>query len=258
MQGTKGSELDCFGKLGDTKEKCRIDSAFKIIFNLHRQKRQNEADFSDNFQYALQRLVSGLGSDRIAARKGFFTGLVQVLKTFPDEVSVSKVVELMNKHLHVEEAEFISGRFLCLGAILRSGRAKVEELGDICKKLVEISTKKSYLSVAAIKFIVDYFPHISKQDFATHVWPFIEDKIRPVGDGAKIEAFWLLLEINSAYPELPPKNYVQDHFRRNKLISEVLPQEIAEVLMVRIFLILQNYLKNLSYFCYFLRMDLQS
>ena len=109
---------------------------------------------------------------------------------------------------------------LCYGAVLRSEKASVEELGTIFEKLVEISSKRSYLSVAAIKFLVE------------KIWPLIQDKCIWRGSEAKIENMWLLLEIHEKFPVIPNKGDLQVHFQRKKLLTEDLGKEIAEILMV--------------------------
>ena len=99
--------------------------------------------------------------------------------------------------------------------------------------MLEISLKRSYLAVSAIKFLVDYLPKIeSSQDFAQYIWPKLVEKedIVWIGKEAKIEFLWLLLEINAAFPDMPSKSYMPI-IKRKKLMNEELPEEIAEVLM---------------------------
>ena len=108
MPSSEESSLDSFWKLSDSKEKTRIDAAFKIITHLQIQKRQNQDNFNENIDYDLKRIVCGLASDRITARKGYFTSLVQMIKIFPDEASIPKVFELMEKHLSVKGSKSVS------------------------------------------------------------------------------------------------------------------------------------------------------
>ena len=124
----------------------------------------------------------------------------------------------------------------CLGAILRSKQASPEEIGIACQKLVEISTKRSYLAVTCIQLIAEQLPKISEEDFSEHVWPKLVNVCVWKGPNAKIESLWLLLEINSAYKKKTIKSYIKEHFKREKLLSAELPHEIAEVLMVRKFI----------------------
>ena len=132
-----------------------------------------------------------------------------------------------------EEADFLTGTMLCLGAVLRSNQATPDEIGIACQKLVVISSKRQYLAVASIQLIVDHLPKISSEDFSEHVWPKLVSACAWKGSSAKIESLWLLLELNSAFPTIPSKSFLKEHFKRKKLISEELPGEIAEVLMVR-------------------------
>ena len=125
------------------------------------------------------------------------------------------------------------GRMLCYGAILRSKRATLSDLGIIFEKLIVLSGKRSYLSVAAIKFLVDHLENITSDDFAEKIWPVIEDKCRWKGQDSKIESWWLLLEIHDKFPNIPRPSDMQVHFQRKKLLSIELAKELAHVLMVR-------------------------
>ena len=122
------------------------------------------------------------------------------------------------------------GSMLCNGALLRSEKATLEEIGIIFQKLIGVSSKRSYFGVAAIKFIVDYLPKLSAEDFAT-LWPQISEKLQWKGEAAKLETFWLLLEIATIFPKMPPKTYVLEHFNRKKLLDEELVDELFNVLM---------------------------
>ena len=121
---------------------------------------------------------------------------------------------------------------LCYGAILRSKRATSADLGNIFERLIELSAKRSYLSVAAIKFLVDYLDNITSDEFAEKIWPVIEEKCRWKGQDTKIESWWLLLEIHDKFPNIPRPSDMQVHFQRKKLLSIELAKELAHVLMV--------------------------
>ena len=237
MPGAKEGNLDLFWKLSESKDNARIEAAFKIVSNLNRLSIKDEKEeFLQDFAYSLRRFVSGLASDRVNSRKGYFTALVQLVKFFPDEATVSKVMEIINKELNIkgtksEEADYLCGRMLSLGALLRSEKVSIEEVGIIFQQLISISSKRSYFGVAAIRFIVDYLPKLSAEEFTNAIWPQISQTIQWKGDNAKLESFWLLLEINSAFPKMPPKDYMLEHFNRKKLLDEDLPEEVFNVLM---------------------------
>ena len=122
---------------------------------------------------------------------------------------------------------------LTLGAILRSELTQPSEIAVAFETLLDISSKRSYLAVAAIQLIVDHLPKIDSADFSEHIWPSFAKNEAWFGKNAKIEAIWLLLEISTAFPKMPPKSYVQEHLKRKKVMGEALATEIAEVLMVR-------------------------
>ena len=108
MPTTEGSNMDSLRKLSDSKEKIRIDAAFKILSNLQRQKKQNQDNFKENFDYDLKRIVCGLASDRNNARKGYFISLVEMLQMFPEEADIQKVYGLMEKHLNMKGSKSVS------------------------------------------------------------------------------------------------------------------------------------------------------
>ena len=103
MQAAKEGNLDLFWKLSESKDNARIEAAFKIVSNLNRLSIKDEKEeFLQDFAYSLRRFVSGLASDRVNSRKGYFTALVQLVKFFPDEATVSKVMEIINKELNIK------------------------------------------------------------------------------------------------------------------------------------------------------------
>ena len=108
MPSSEESNLDSFWKLSDSKDKVRNDAAFKIITHLQHQKNRNEDNFNENIDYDLKRIVCGLASDKVTARKGNFITLVQMLKMFPNEASVAKASELMDKHLSMKGSKSVS------------------------------------------------------------------------------------------------------------------------------------------------------
>ena len=59
-----------------------------------------------------------------------------------------------------EEGEYMRGKILCYGAIIRSGQANAEQLGDILQKLVSLSAKRSYLAIPAHKIIIEGFQQV--------------------------------------------------------------------------------------------------
>ena len=108
MPSSEESNLDSIWKLSDSKDKVRIDAAFKITTHMQHQKNRNEENFNANIDYDLKRIVCGLASDRDTARKGNFITLVQMLKMFPYEASVAKAFELMDKHLSMKGSKSVS------------------------------------------------------------------------------------------------------------------------------------------------------
>ena len=59
-----------------------------------------------------------------------------------------------------EEGEYMRGKMLSYGAVVRSGQATVEQLGIVVDKLLLLSSKRSYLSLPAHTFIAEAFNQV--------------------------------------------------------------------------------------------------
>ena len=108
MAPSGNSGLDSFWKLSDPKDKQRIDAACRILNNLQRQKGDQDDSFKENFDYNLQRLISGLGSEKVSSKKGNFMGLVQMLKLFPEEATVENALKIMNDKFNAKGSKAVS------------------------------------------------------------------------------------------------------------------------------------------------------
>ena len=80
-----------------------LDLTILFYFSEHKDE-----DFKENLKYSIQRLISGLASDRITSRKGYFTCLVYMLQAFEEEISVKTVFELVTKLLNVKGSKSVS------------------------------------------------------------------------------------------------------------------------------------------------------
>ena len=81
------------------------DTRFDHFFYFSEHK---DEDFKENLKYSIQRLISGLASDRTTSRKGYFTCLVYMLQAFEEEISVKTVFELVTKLLNVKGSKSVS------------------------------------------------------------------------------------------------------------------------------------------------------
>lgn len=55
--------------------------------------------YEKEFSYILDRLVRGIGTSRVDARKGFYSTLVALMVTYKSRIPSEKIIELMKKNL---------------------------------------------------------------------------------------------------------------------------------------------------------------
>ncbi len=102
--------LELFWKLAEKNDGVRVDAAIKLVSHLQRLKvKESEAeDFEKSLKYCLNRLVTGLASDRAHSRRGFFISLVEFLRVFGDKISVQDVFEVMEETLNDKGTKGVS------------------------------------------------------------------------------------------------------------------------------------------------------
>ncbi|GAQ87782.1 DNA polymerase V [Klebsormidium nitens] len=120
-------------------------------------------------QYALRRLVRGLGSGNKGARQGFALALSQVLNVVPS-LSGDSLLELINKELDLSASakgqdarDVYLGRIFAYGAIVRSpylvSAAQTEEqvhlAGALVQATLELGEKKSFLRECAAQVALE-------------------------------------------------------------------------------------------------------
>lgn len=118
---------------------------------------------------------------------------------------------------------------LCYGAVIRSGQANSEQLGEVIEKLSGLSSKRSYLIIPAYKIIIEALDQLTEKSFGKHVWTRIVDNFKT--KALAFETLWLMLEINSKFPKFfnPPRN--QEVFGRSKIIDPEFLKTVADILM---------------------------
>ncbi|KAJ8985239.1 hypothetical protein NQ317_018268 [Molorchus minor] len=144
--------LDNFSNIISQNEKLRIKSSVNLLRHLAENK--NEGN-ENEINYALGRLIRGLGSSTPSARAGFYTVLVALINL--SDLTVENIFELLNKQLHKgggntkgENADISIGQILACGAILKSELTK-----KILDLLLKASKERIYLNLVAYTFIVN-------------------------------------------------------------------------------------------------------
>lgn len=136
----------------------RLAAATNIISYLVASESNSESSSSlkpsVDTDYALKRLIRGLGSSREAARQGFATCLCEVLK-FPS-VSLAECLKLLDEHTKVtgsmkgaEERDMLFGKLFGYISIIRSGKLNQTDNEDtaveIFNRVLELHQKRGWI-----------------------------------------------------------------------------------------------------------------
>ncbi|PSN57118.1 hypothetical protein C0J52_01317 [Blattella germanica] len=232
--------LDCFTALGNNIEKTRIDAGIKLLDHVYaKQSEFEEEGLCPELLYTLKRLVCGVASSRVSARKGFFTALVGLLSSFSN-VTVDDVMKILQKELHArnvsksEEGDIYAGHILVYGALVRSGvllKSSGEVQTQTFKSLLEAGAKRSYLLLPAHTFLIDLLEKIEEESFRAAVWPVIKENVKPLTEES-LETFHFLLLTRLRFPEVVKKKFLINNIGTRDVINEDSLQTCAKLLMV--------------------------
>ena len=123
LVGKNSAFLNSFWDLASDETGKRVAAAQAIVAHVG-----GAATGNDDADYALKRLVRGLGSSRESARQGFVTCLTSLLVAAP-AVPTATVIALIDEHTRVtgslkgaEERDFMFGKLFGYLALARAGR----------------------------------------------------------------------------------------------------------------------------------------
>ncbi|XP_014218699.1 myb-binding protein 1A-like protein [Copidosoma floridanum] len=231
--------LDCFPKLLHENTNSRIDGGVKLIEQLSRVIQENNEE-SKEFYYALNRLVRGLGSSKVNARKGFYATLTVLLKMNPT-ITVDQIFSAMDKELVAtgssskgEHSDVCHGRVLACGALIRSKVLKscpIEEQKKVLECLIQNGKQKDYLYFECILFIGDFLKQIDDNGAMAALWPVMEQETcKPLSE-QNLDSLHLLLIVFNTFPDVINKETLKNSFGSDKVICKDTVKEIAKILM---------------------------
>lgn len=137
--------LQCFWDLASDDTSKRVSASVRIVEFVGK-------NLDAERDYALKRLIKGLGSSRDSARQGFATCLCEFLQL--PGVEVVKTLELLDDTTKVtgslkgaEERDFLFSKLFCCIAVIRSGVSKnnKEQLLDILDRLLVLHEGKGWM-----------------------------------------------------------------------------------------------------------------
>ena len=217
MQGKAGAPLlSFFWDLASVEPDKRVTAAVSLISVL--QQAQSEAATAGaactDLAYAIRRLVRGLASPRDGARQGFGAALVELLVTFPKEVTVESVLTLMEESMQLqgsmkgpEERDMLFGRVFTCAAVIRSARlatlaakpraALVERL---VKELLFCLGKKTFLQELGTVILCELLRQLPAVELQTTAWPLLAPVLAGPLDEWAPHALLLGLELGKLLP----------------------------------------------------------
>jgi hypothetical protein len=146
--------LQCFWDLALDNSNARVAASARLI-EFVKKNLETERD------YALKRLIKGLGSSRDCARHGFATCLTEFLHL--PGVSVEHTLEILDNSTKVtgslkgaEERDFLFSKLFCIMAIIRSKKTvdNKEEHMNLLDRLLELHEQKGWMREVVVEALL--------------------------------------------------------------------------------------------------------
>uniref|UniRef100_K3YPC9 DNA polymerase V n=1 Tax=Setaria italica TaxID=4555 RepID=K3YPC9_SETIT len=193
-------------------------------------------------RYAIRRLIRGISSSREYARQGFALGLAVVLESIR-AIRVEAVMKLIPNLLEYsssmkgpEAKDNVLGRLFGFGAIVRSGRVSRQWtrdksspiVKDFVNEVVELSTKKRYLTEPAVAVILDLVRKLPDEAILSEVLeaPGVQDWFHRAANIGDPDALFLALKLQERtsvqkeifgkllpYPFSPENFFAEQHLK---------------------------------------------
>ncbi|XP_011495730.1 PREDICTED: DNA polymerase V [Ceratosolen solmsi marchali] len=229
--------LECFPKLLKDNTSERVDGGLMLLQHLSKEVQENGE--SKEFNHILNRLVRGLGSNKISSRKGFYCTLTVYLLLNPS-TKIDKIISIMDNELKTsasssksEFADINNGRILACGSIIRSNILKtssVDEQKRILECLLHCGKQRSYLRFESVSFLIEFLNQLDNNDSLAPIWMLIEQEIcKPVAEQT-LDTFYALLIIQDKFPEIISKKILKNCFGSEDIINEESIKDILKIL----------------------------
>ncbi|KAK9297581.1 hypothetical protein QLX08_008798 [Tetragonisca angustula] len=230
--------FDYFTNLRNEVESERIQGGIALLKYLSQQN--SEHNESQEFKYAMKRLIRSLGSSKTTSRTGFYTTLT-VFLTMNSEMSVEKFLSLINTELQPgnncsksENGDIYMGRILAYGALIRS--KILSKSIDVIQQqtiqdLINSGKQRSYLSFVSISFLIEYINQVDTECIKKLIWPIVEKEFGKPWAQQTLDSFYALLVIKDKCPLLVNNEFSKKHFGTNDIITEESMNDIVKVLL---------------------------
>ncbi|XP_065171118.1 myb-binding protein 1A [Atheta coriaria] len=227
--------LDNFGKLTSNEQKIRLKSGSQIIRHLSKNSENDE-----ELQYAIGRLVRGVGSGKVNSRIGFYTTLNVFLRT-SNKFDINNILDVIHKELKTsgqnlksENADVYTGLILVCGAVLHAGKFATlenEKRKTLLQHLVDASVKKTYLGLLAASLIVDALPKLTINVFSEDILPVLRPQLKKPLSDYTIDQLYLLLKCEEQFPTVVNSKFLGNLINTPKIISEGNVKHLINVLL---------------------------
>lgn len=204
-----GGLLDSFWALADLKDVVREDAIVSLLRQIHASE-----DVTTTLEYVLNRLVRGLSSSHKAARLGFYTALVHLLRLFA-VVEPLECIRLVKKHHRstVEDGGNSHASVgLCLGyaALVRSRRLHEhpEVMQQVASELLSRCATETFREMCTT-LLVEMVHESDESVFESRLWPSFRTHFESGWEDCTCEKLWLVLVCSQKYPKLLNKNYLK-------------------------------------------------
>ncbi|KAF3421961.1 LOW QUALITY PROTEIN: hypothetical protein E2986_00122 [Frieseomelitta varia] len=213
--------FDYFTILRNEVESKRIQGGIALLKYLSQQN--SEHNESQEFKYAMKRLIRSLGSSKTTSRMGFYTTLTVYL-TMNSEMSVEKFLSLIDNELQPannysksENGDIYMGRILAYGALIRS-KILSKSIDVIQQQTIQdlINAGKQRIDTECIKKLI---------------WPIVEKELGKPWAQQTLDSFYALLVIKDKCPLLVNNEFSKKHFGTNDIITEESMNDIVKVLL---------------------------
>ncbi|XP_076236733.1 MYB binding protein 1a [Calliopsis andreniformis] len=242
LKAKETNKMDCtihdyFAKLRNETVSDRIDSGITLLKYL--LQHCTEQDDSKEFNFAIKRLIRGLGASKTSSRMGFYTTLTVFLIMYP-EMSIDELLSIMDSELRPanssksEHADVYMGRILMYGALIRSkalSKCNIETQQKILQDLINAGKQRRYLSFVSVSFLVEFINQINIKDIKKLVWPIVEKEFGKPWIEQTLDTFYILLVIKDKYPSLVNHEFSKKHFSTENIITKESMNSIVKVLL---------------------------
>jgi DNA polymerase phi len=189
-------------------------------------------------QYALRRLVRGLGSSRECARQGFSTALTAVVEALP-VLRGEALLRVIPSNLEVTSSmkkqdarDGLLGRLFAYGSLIRAKRiigdgTSSEEKGlanEIVEHLFTLAKQKTFLREPAVTLLIELASRLPSSAVTETVCasPMFDELLRKDVESQSAEALLLVLRLHDKLPAqssplVPESGNLQDLFEPSHL-----------------------------------------